>query len=177
MAEPPKFRYHPDPVSTGSVEKCDDACGRCGLARGYIYVGPVYCEQEPTDAICPWCIADGSAAEALDAEFSDPHPLAKANLDPKIIDSVTKRTPGYTTWQGEEWQACCQDACAFLGDAEQADLKSLPTDERQRLLARMGLDEEELVEIVENYQVGGSPAFYKFKCLHCGKLRFAWDCD
>jgi len=67
----PDFRYHPDPRLTGSVEVSDTSCVVCGAARGLIYVGPVYAVEEYVEEICPWCIADGTAAAKLDAEFTD----------------------------------------------------------------------------------------------------------
>ncbi|WP_084910671.1 CbrC family protein [Burkholderia ubonensis] len=38
----PTFRYHPDPLGTGSVVESDARCVCCGVARGYRYAGPVY---------------------------------------------------------------------------------------------------------------------------------------
>lgn len=67
----PKFKYHPDPVGTGSIVESDVECCCCGKTRGYIYVGPVYAEEEYEECICPWCIADGSARKKLDARFTD----------------------------------------------------------------------------------------------------------
>ncbi|MCP4306259.1 MAG: CbrC family protein [bacterium] len=40
--ELPSFRYHPDPIATGSIRPSDEAvCRRCSRNRGFIYVGPV----------------------------------------------------------------------------------------------------------------------------------------
>ena len=81
----PHFRYHPDPVETGSITASDAACTRCGERRGFIYAGPVYAVGDFRDALCPWCIADGSAHESLGATFVDSAPAAiravKANLE------------------------------------------------------------------------------------------------
>ena len=35
----PAFRYHPDPVATGSVRSADEPCQVCGRRRGYLYDG------------------------------------------------------------------------------------------------------------------------------------------
>jgi uncharacterized protein CbrC (UPF0167 family) len=35
----PAFRYHPDPVATGSVARSGEACDVCGEERGYLYEG------------------------------------------------------------------------------------------------------------------------------------------
>jgi uncharacterized protein CbrC (UPF0167 family) len=45
-SEVPRFRYHPDPIATGSVVPSDATCALCSEARGYIYTGPVHCEEE-----------------------------------------------------------------------------------------------------------------------------------
>src|SRR4051794_16064897 len=67
----PTFKYHPDPIATGSVEPSDTQCDCCGKQRGYIYVGPVFSVEGLYEYICPWCIADGSAHTKFDAEFTD----------------------------------------------------------------------------------------------------------
>ena len=67
----PTFKYHPDPLATGSVEKSCTTCACCGKARGFIYTGPVYADEEYDQCICPWCIADGSAHEKMEASFTD----------------------------------------------------------------------------------------------------------
>ncbi|WP_412524086.1 CbrC family protein [Burkholderia sp. S-53] len=38
----PAFRYHPDPLATGSVIRSDARCVCCGDARGYVCAGPVH---------------------------------------------------------------------------------------------------------------------------------------
>jgi uncharacterized protein CbrC (UPF0167 family) len=113
----PAFRYHPDPIGTGSIKASDVVCRCCGQKRGFIYAGSVYARDPLRDSICPWCIADGAAAAKFDAMFSDDTPLAEANLSGEIIDEVTLRTPGYNSWQQEVWLSCCEDACEYHGDA------------------------------------------------------------
>ena len=67
----PAFRYHPDPVDTGSVVTSNSRCTVCKERRGFIYSGPVYAEDDLEEAICPWCIANGSAHRSLGATFVD----------------------------------------------------------------------------------------------------------
>ena len=39
---------------------------------GLVYVGPVFAAHDDVDGpLCPWCIADGTAAERFEAEFTD----------------------------------------------------------------------------------------------------------
>lgn len=83
----PKFRYHLNPLKTGSIIKSDKECESCDKVRGFIYTGSVY-SIHSVDDICPWCIADGSAAEKFDASFV-------ANLesdDPVIVSQPIKQT-------------------------------------------------------------------------------------
>ncbi|WP_281168175.1 CbrC family protein [Sporichthya polymorpha] len=58
MSELPVFRYHPDPVGTGSIEATEDTCEFCDLPRGWRYTANIYAEEE-FETVCPWCIADG----------------------------------------------------------------------------------------------------------------------
>ena len=41
------------------------------------------------------------------------------------IDELFKRTPGYVSWQGEKWLACCDDYCEYLGDVGYDELKGM----------------------------------------------------
>jgi uncharacterized protein CbrC (UPF0167 family) len=73
----PDFRYHPDPIRSGSIVLSEERCRCCRKARGYIYTGPVYSEEDGLDdQLCPWCIADGAAHRKFDATFIDPEAFA-----------------------------------------------------------------------------------------------------
>lgn len=115
----PTFRYHPDPIATGSVATSGAVCRACNRARGYIYTGPVYAEIELEDALCPWCIADGSAAARFTAEFVDPAGVGDYGrwdaVPAAVVDEDAKRTPAFTGWQQERWWTHCGDAAMFLG--------------------------------------------------------------
>jgi Uncharacterised protein family (UPF0167) len=47
----------------------------CSRAHGYLYSGTVYARYALNARRCPWCVADGSAAERFDATISDEHGL------------------------------------------------------------------------------------------------------
>ena|ERR1035438_9773954 len=68
----PRFTYHPDPLATGSFVLSSTECLACAKSRGWIYVGPTYCEAELDDHLCPSCIADGTAHRKFGVEFVDP---------------------------------------------------------------------------------------------------------
>jgi len=171
----PAFRYHPNPIATGNVKASDKVCVCCGKARGYIYTSTVYARETLRDSICPWCIADGSAAEKFEAMFCDDHPLAQAGLSDAVIEEVSKRTPGYDSWQQEVWLCCCNDACEFHGDAPLEELSALRGDALAEVLSDWSWKEKNWQQFVQHYQPGGNPTVYKFVCRHCGKHKYGVD--
>jgi len=128
----PVFRYHADPIATGSIVSSPKVCRRCDRRRGYIYAGPVYGEGdgELDEAFCPWCIADGSAATEFDAEFTDPDGVGDHGswdaVPPDVVDEVSRRTPGFSGWQQERWWTHCADAAVFLGRAGRREPEAVP---------------------------------------------------
>lgn len=46
-----------------------------------------------------------------------------------------------------------------------------------RLAADSGFPLDVLHEVIPHYEPGGSPAFYKFVCRHCGGIRYNGDID
>src|SRR5262249_31272305 len=89
IASLPTFRYHPDPVASGSVSASDETCPCCDQARGFLYTGPIYSEED-VEAVCPWCIADGSANEEFDATFVDSEAFADGIPD-AAIEEICER--------------------------------------------------------------------------------------
>ncbi|MBV8836399.1 MAG: CbrC family protein, partial [Alphaproteobacteria bacterium] len=102
----PVFAYHPDPIASGSIVASPAECVCCGEARGFIYTGPAYCEAELEEALCPWCIADGSAHQKFDASFADAA-LFPDGIARETIEAIAFRTPGFNGWQQERWLGCC----------------------------------------------------------------------
>ena len=176
MESLPKFKYHPEPLATGAFEISDETCECCGKARGYIYTAPIYSNQD-VEHVCPWCIADGSLERKYDATLSDDHPLRLAGLSKEIIREVTRRTPGYVSWQQDSWMVCCKDACEFHGDAPADEIQALNEEGLAALSAASGFSIEDLRDIIPDYEPGGSPAFYKFICRHCSRVHYNGDCD
>lgn len=175
-SELPPFTYHPDPVNTGAIRESDSQCICCGIVRGYIYTASVYSRRSDLqDQICPWCIASGLAAEKFDATFSDSAPLFQAGVPRSIIDVVTKKTPGYESWQQETWLAHCGDACEFHGDATAADLESISLKVKAEFLKDFFLSEEKWITIKQHYIPKGDPAVYKFVCRHCESVLLGMD--
>jgi hypothetical protein len=124
--------------------------------------------------VCPWCIADGSAAARFNATFAsdfDYNSTAFGKLSDKVKSEVMTRTPGYRTWQGESWACCCADACEFHGDAPTAEIKSLTDDDRKTRFRDWQPDDEWLTD----YAPGGDIGIYKFVCRHCGEVQYNAD--
>ncbi len=166
--ELPAFRYHPDPVATGSVRRSPNACSCCERRRGWEYVPRPYGRAEFAH-ICPWCIADGSAARA-GARFVDTWALDEAGIAPDIQHDVATRTPGFATYQPEEWQSHCGDAAAFIGELDAGGLRLLAPERRDAL----GVTAE-AIELVAQQQAGF--AVFGFRCLHCGATLGFLDVD
>jgi uncharacterized protein CbrC (UPF0167 family) len=170
----PVFRYHPDPLATGSVVASRATCRRCNRARGYIYAGPVSAEEELADALCPWCIADGSAARRFGAEFVDAAGIggygAWEAVPPAVTAEVSQRTPGFSGWQQERWWTHCGDAAEFLGPAGAAALRAEWAAALPAIRADVGYDEDEWAEYLAALDRDRGPTAYVFRCRHCGQL-------
>jgi uncharacterized protein len=163
-------------VATGAFETSNTICECCGKARGYVYTSSIYA-IENVEFVCPWCIDDGSLERKYDATLNDGHPLRLAGVPKEVIREVTRRTPGYISWQQDSWIACCNDACEFHGDAPAEEIQALDEQGLAALSAESGFSTADLREIVSEYEAGGSPAFYKFVCRHCSRIRYNGDCD
>ncbi|WP_321473043.1 CbrC family protein [uncultured Paludibaculum sp.] len=168
----PAFKYHPDPVSTGAVVRDEDApCLSCNRIRGYVYDGPVYSEKfhHLTHCLCPWCIADGSAARRFGAEFADSGTMD--GVTNEVREEIAKRTPGFLSWQEGQWLTCCSDAAEFLGAAGAKELaKQLPEARRaveQHLRDDFDLSGKELKEFMAALSKEDQPTAYVFRCRHC----------
>jgi uncharacterized protein CbrC (UPF0167 family) len=177
----PEYRYHPDPISTGSIVESSATCRSCGEPRGYIYTGPVYAEEELVDCICPWCIADGSAHEKLDAEFTDSAGVGGyGRWDPvpkQVAEEIAFKTPGFESWQGEQWFTCCGDAAAFLGRAGYSELRRLWPDAAECIRKEMARFDVDVDTYLHALDKDGSPTAYVFRCLKCRRYGAYSDCD
>ncbi len=178
----PTFKYHPNPIATGSIKPSDTVCECCGQQRGFIYVGPVFSVEELSECICPWCIADGSAHEKFDAEFTDAAGVGGYSIPPvvpnAVIEEVAFRTPGFSGWQQEHWLACCGDAAAFVGRAGRRELEHQWPDAILPIQKECGMvDGADWQGYLRALDKDGSPTAYVFRCLHCGRHLGYSDCD
>ncbi len=134
----PVFKYHPDPLETGafSVDKTVK-CDCCQQPTDIYYESPFYSVAD-IDALCPWCIADGSASQKFEGEFQDSASVEGIDCEydddgefshttnpypDEMLDELVKRTPGYRGWQQEVWLAHCNEPCEFIGYVCWDDIK------------------------------------------------------
>lgn len=185
----PVFRYHPRPLETGAFTANNIVtCDCCEQSTNVYYTGPFYCTDE-VDALCPWCIADGSAAKKFDGTFQDDCSIegveAKFDDEGELIgfenpwpqDNVielTQHTPGYSGWQQEHWLAHCNDFCAFIGYVSWQDIAD-KLDQFVDLHADCLESGMDINELEKSLRADGDCQGYLFRCLDCGKLRLWVD--
>ncbi len=176
----PRFRYHPDPVATGAFEEQSQPCRCCGEARGWVYTVAPYASDNLRDQLCPWCIADGSAAERFSARFTEvTADDVPDGVDPAVVDEVVSRTPGFSAWDRERWLFHCDDAAAFLGPCGWEVLEELPTvvEQLRAEAERSGMDPDLAAAFVGSLDPDGAATAYLFRCLHCGDHLAYADAD
>ncbi|MFL6138445.1 MAG: CbrC family protein [Frankiaceae bacterium] len=167
----PAFRYHPDPVATGSVVPEAGRCGACGKERSHRYVGPSYGDEDPPEALCPWCIADGTAAERFGLLFTDI--LARDDwsaLTAQLRDELLHRTPGFSGWQPERWLPHHGVPAVYLGPQGIDDLRLLGPDAVEAVRAEAagsGLPPDAVDGWMAALARDRSPTAYLFRCETC----------
>ena len=170
----PSFRYHPDPILSGSIVEAGNTCRACGEKRGYIYAGPVYSEEDLDDALCPWCIADGTAHRLFDATFTDESGIDEG-VPEDAIREIAERTPGFNTWQSEQWFGCCDDAMAFVEPAGIAEIRarypSLEGTILGNIIYDLGISGGAATRGLQSLNRDTGPTAFIFKCLHCESQR------
>lgn len=176
----PNFKYHPEPVKTGSVQRSDNVCKLCHKKTGYIYVGPVYSKEELDEGICPWCIASGEAHEKFDAQFTDIDGIGDhgnwEEIPIKIKEEVAFRTPGFTGWQQERWWTHCGDAAIFLGRAGKDEIENYGQELIEELRKDVKMTRKQWEYYFEHLNKDDSPTAYIFQCRKCGNLGGYSDC-
>lgn len=163
----PFFRYHPDPVASGSISESGETCACCERSTGWIYTATFYTAQDVKGRFCPWCIAEGSAAERFEGEFSDSYGLD--DVTEETLEHVTRRTPGFRAWQDPRWLVHCNDAAAFIGEVGYTALAAHPDVlDRLRTDLRIGgwRDAPQVESLLTHLGQGASAML--FRCTVCG---------
>lgn len=175
----PSFPYHPDPILSGSIVPSEKKCACCSQQRGYIYTGPVYTEEDGLDnALCPWCIADGSASERYDATFVDEAAI-EGEVPEEVIRALSTRTPGFNAWQQERWFACCGDAMAFVEPFGAPELQGkyirMQGDAMMQIVHELGISGGAATRTMNSLDREKGPTAYLFACRHCDTKRLYID--
>jgi uncharacterized protein CbrC (UPF0167 family) len=174
----PTFRYHPDPIASGSVVTSRTKCKCCEQVRGFNYTGPVYAEKDLEEALCPWCIADGAAAQKFKATFVDAETFGDAAPE-AVVKEITERTPGFNAWQAEQWPSCCGEPAAFVTPAGIAEIRAkfyqLEGSLMMFIVQEMGRSGGAARQMLESLRRDQSPTVYIFKCHHCDTQPFYVD--
>lgn len=134
-----------------------------------LHRGPCIADAELDDALCPWCIADGTATERFNAIFVDVGWGIPPGVSPSVLKTLSERTPSFTAWQQEHWLYHCDDAAAYLGRADYFRL-SQHADALYMVLHEndeYGWTEDASREWVASMSMDESPTAYLFRCLHC----------
>ncbi|WP_181243347.1 CbrC family protein [Glaciihabitans tibetensis] len=178
---PPVFRFHPNAYDLGVFEAVEGTCEACMSRRTLRYTSSFYSIEE-VNYICPWCVADGTAARVFDGHFSSytaidgipSDPGLPATVDVAEAMEVATRTPSYSSWQQEEWRSHCGRPCAFIGDIGSSDLGQYLHEPDFAADVNGGLRWDPAV--LRRYLVaGGELAGYLFRCLSCGAHRLHVD--
>lgn len=177
----PSFTYHPDPLVTGSIKTSTNVCRACDQARGFIYTGPTYSEEDLDNVLCPWCIADGTAHRRFDVEFCDLDGIGGYGewdqIPEAVEEEVAYRTPGFSAWQQGQWWTHCGDAAQLLVIAGREELAQFGEQAMAAIAAETGYDGEELAEYMQALDKDRGPAAYVFRCRHCGRYGGYSDVD
>lgn len=165
----PVFKYNPNVYDTEMVEFSEGRCQCCGR-KVYAYIQGVY-SKEDLGCICMDCIASGEAADKFNATFIQG---ADAVDNVKAKDELFHRTPGYLSWQGENWVACCDDYCEYIGTVGTKELEELGIADE---LFKADGSFDGWKDARKNLVKDGSLCGYLFKCLHCGKYHLRVDAE
>lgn len=175
-SEFPKFRYHHDPLTSGAFVRTDASCSICGQIRGFKYEGEVFSQDDFEGVICPWCLADGSAADELGAEFTDVGGSEPVS-DSRFSQELARRTPAYASWQGPYWAAHCGNYCCFIDYVGGQELRQLGKDVQDTLYEDVRSTFSSMDEAMDALQREGNSVGYLFRCIECGRYRLLWDCE
>jgi uncharacterized protein CbrC (UPF0167 family) len=169
----PAFRFHPDPVQSGSIERSPAACRACGRARGWIYVAGCYAEAELDRALCPWCIADGTAHAKFDVTFHDL--TLPEDADPEVVQEIEERTPGFANFNPFDWPSCCGAPMVYHEPAGIAEVRARYPQLEPVLTAsigsELGLAGAAARRFLESLQRDSDPCVHVFAFPRCRALR------
>jgi hypothetical protein len=168
----PVFKYHPDPIASGSIVVSDRKCQACNEHRGFIYTGAVYSECDLDAALCPLCIFEGTAHRIFGAEFVDPKAVGDYgrwdSVPQPVTEEVCFRTPSFNGWQQERWYTHCGDAAEFVGAVGAVELRKLDPSLSKAIAEESGFTGNKLAHYMDSLDKDVGPTAYAFRCRACG---------
>ncbi len=170
-ADPPVVQISPRSHRQRQRSSRPAVCICCGQARGYVYDGAPYAEaDELEDAICPWCIADGSAHREVRRRVHRPC-LDRRRRAARRGRRGRLPHPWLHAWQQERWLTCCHDACAFLEPAGHAEIEAryprLEGTLITTIVQEMRIPGGAAHQLYRSLNRDHGPTAYVFQCLHC----------
>ena len=133
-------------------------------------MGPVYTEADVDEALCPWCIADGTAHTKFDATFIDLEAFAD-DVPDAIVDEISQRTPGFSTFQSERWPSCCGEPGVFITPAGITEIRQhyryLEGELMGYIVHELGISGGAARRMLESLNRDQSPTAYVFQCKKC----------
>lgn len=174
----PKFRYHPDPLGTGSIIRKDAVCQVCGQPTPYVYDVSFHWGGDDDPILCPWCIYTGEAAEALDGVFLHESSCQPVD-DSAKLEELCLRTPSYEATQQAVWLTCCGDACVYRGEKTWPQLEAMGIAPQLEAAYRENPSSLPLSMDAMRYSFygGAQVQHYLFQCRHCKQYHLHTDWD
>lgn len=170
-----EFPYHPNiyRLDFSPIKRNQEArlCQVCGCVPE-LYLDRMY-STKTIHCLCLQCVTSGAAADQFDGAYIQDAEWQKVS-DPALVKNFFRTTPGYSSWQGEYWLACCDDFCNFIDYVGIAELNKMP--EKEAILSDYellgGFDRATLEEYLSR---DGDITGYLFQCRHCSKYRLYAD--
>ncbi|GED63583.1 CbrC family protein [Lysinibacillus fusiformis] len=158
----PTFKYLPNPIEAKIFETDDIVeCDCCQQEVDVYYTGGIYAIED-VDYLCPSCIHSGEAARKYDGSYQQDLIHDEQITNPTLAEEVLYRTPGYVSWQGNNWVAHCSDYCAFIGYVGWSDMVELGIDDKFDNYTGFSLE-----ELSASLMNNGHHQGYLFQCLEC----------
>lgn len=148
-------------------------CDCCREVKELKYIGPQYSSGTNDAILCAQCIQNGEAVESgLVGFFNEIDPEC---VDDNVSNEICCRTPGFFTWQDQEWATHCNDACEFHGDASAQDIIDADESTIRIWMERYDQSRKHWGSFMTGYLPGGDQGVYKFICKHCNAMVINWD--
>ena len=167
------FKYMSDSYLTTVFTEELFTCDCCREVKELKYIGPQYSSGSNDAILCAQCIQNGEAVESGLVGFFNEIDLEC--VDDNVSNEICYRTPGFFTWQDQEWATHCNDACEFHGDDSAQDIIDADESTIHIWMERYDQSRKDWESFMTGYVPGGDQGVYKFICKHCNAMVINWD--